>query len=130
MSMTIATTGRTAMAQALITDLGTGCKMKFYNGTRPAGLGALSGNTLLATVSWASNFGTATSGAVDVDEAGASQTSSGHVSGTPTFIDLTTSADVVKARIDLPTGSLTWTGTIATGQNITLTGLSLTMPHA
>lgn len=131
MSTSLSTTVRTAEMQAIITALGaTGSKMKFYNGTRPAGVGAVTGgNTLLATVSWTSvPMGSATGGTMDFDEASASQTSSGFTAGTPTFVDLTTSADVVVARVDLAAGAgnFQFTGSIAVGQNITLSALLFT----
>lgn len=125
---------RTTRAQAVITDVGaTGGKIKFYNGTVPATAGtALSGNTLLATGSWASvPIGTATSGTIDFDEASMTQTNSAHVNGTPTFIDLTTSADAVVARISLNvTGGFTFTGVITNGTNFTLTSLVITESNA
>ena len=47
------------------------------------------------------------------------------MNGTPTFVDITTSADAVVARIDIGVGAGNWqfTGTVATGQNVTLTSL-------
>jgi len=117
---------RTAVMQAIITAIGaTGGKMKLYNGTQPANAGAaLSGNTLLATLNWPSvPVGTATGGTIDFDEASATQNNATHVAGTPTFLDLTTSGDVVKFRIPLGAGFWTFTGAVATGQNVTLTSL-------
>lgn len=128
------TTVRTALAQAIITAAGaTAAKLKAYNGTIPSGVSAITGgNTLLASGSWPSGpIGTAGSGAIDYDEAGFSQTSSGFTAGTPTFIDITDSADTVVHRIELNVADgLTFTGTVATGQNLTLTSLSATMPGA
>lgn len=126
---------RTALAQAIIDGVGaTGAKLKAYNGALPAGVGPIVGgtNNLLASGQWAaSTIGTASNGAIDWNEAGFSQTSSGFVAGTPTFIDITTSADVVKYRIELNVANgWTFTGTIATGQNLTLTNLVSTMPGA
>jgi hypothetical protein len=128
------TTVRTALAQAIITAAGaTGAKLKLYNGTIPAAVGAVTGgNTLLASGQWASApIGTATSGAIDFDESGFTQTSSGFTAGTPTFADITTSADAVVHRIELNvTDGWTFTGAVVTGQNLTLTSLSVTMPGA
>lgn len=128
------TTVRTALAQAIITAAGaTGAKLKAYNGTIPAGVGAVTGgNTLLASGAWASGaIGTASSGAIDFDEAGFSQTSSGFTAGTPTFVDITDSSDVVVHRIELNVADgLTFTGAVAVGQNLTLSALSVTMPGA
>lgn len=127
--MSYSTAVRTANMQDIITAIGTGGKAKWYNGTRPANLGAVTGgNTLLATLTWASNIGTASAGVLDIDEAGAAQTAASHVNGTPTFVDFTTSGDAVVVRIPICGSApcITFTGTIATGQNITLTGLSIT----
>lgn len=127
MTMSLSTTVRTALAQAIITAAGAGAKLKLYNGTQPATAGtALSGNTLLASGTFGSVIGAAGSGAIDFDEAGFTQTSSGFTAGTPTFVDITTSADVVVARLSLGSGSWTFTGAVAVGQNITLTSLVFT----
>jgi hypothetical protein len=128
-AMSLSTTVRTARAQAIITAAGASAKLKFYNGTRPTGVGAVTGgNTLLASGTFGSTIGTATSGTLDFDEAGFTQTSSGFTSGSPTFVDITTSADVVVMRIDIGSGAGNWqfTGTVTTGQNITLTTLLIT----
>jgi hypothetical protein len=132
-ALSMSTTLRTARAQAIITAAGAGAKLKIYNGTRPAAVGAVTGgNTLLATVTFGSTIGTATSGTLDFDEAGATQTNSAHVAGTPTFADITTSGDVVVFRIDIGAGAGNWqfTGTVATGQNVSLTSLLITEGNA
>jgi hypothetical protein len=128
-ALNFSTTVRTARAQAVITAAGAGAKLKMYNGTRPASLGAVTGgNTLLATVTFGSTIGTATAGTLDFDEAGATQTNTSHVTGTPTFADITTSADVVVMRIDIAAGAGNWqvSGTVTNGQNVTLTSLLIT----
>lgn len=130
---TLRTTARTAMAAAIITDAGASAKLKGYNGARPAVLGAVTGgNTLLCTITFGATIGTAASGAVDFDEAGATQTNSAHVAGTPTFFDLTTSADVLVARVDVGAGADQWqfTGAVVNGQNVSLSGLALTTGNA
>lgn len=131
MTTTLRTSARTGMAQAIITDAGAGAKMKLYNGTRPSGVSAIGGgNTLLGTITFGAAIGTATSGTIDWDEAGASQTNASHVNGTPTFIDITTSADAIVGRLDLGGGEWTFTGTVQNGVDIDLTNLVWTMPHA
>ena len=133
MALNLRTSARTGVAQAIITDAGAGAKLKLYNGTRPAGVAAIGGgNTLLATLSWAGNIGTAAAGALDWDEAGAAQTNTSHVAGTPTFADITTSADVVVGRVDIAAGAGNWqfTGTVANAQNVTLTSLVFTAGNA
>jgi len=131
--ISLSTPTRTAMMGAVITQAGaTGAKLKLYNGcTIPTGVAAASGCTLLATLTWTSvPIGTATNGTIDWDEAGVSQTNSSHVNGTPTFGHITTSGDTVVSRVDICTGSnapcWTFTGSVANGQNVTLTGLVFT----
>ena len=127
------TTLRTTWAQDLITDAGAGSKLKGYTGALPAGVAPVGGgNTLLCTAVFAgAACGVATGGAVDWDEAGASQTPAGFAAGTPTFFDITTSADVVVGRFELNvTDGWTWSGAIAVGQPFSLTSLVSTMPGA
>lgn len=122
-------TVRSARAQAVITAAGAGAKLKLYNGTKPAAGGAVTGgNTLLASGAFGASIGTASATGIDFDEAGFTQTSSGFVNGTPTFCDITTSGDVVVARVDIGAGAGNWlfSGTVTTGQNITLTTLVIT----
>lgn len=119
--------------QAVITDAGaTGAKIKLYNaGAIPANVTPATGNTLLATGVWAAGpIGTAINGTIAYDAAGMTQTNSAHVAGVPTFAHLTTSADVVVARVDICTGSnapcWAFSGAIAPGQNMNLGGLVFT----
>ena len=130
--MRILTATRTALAQALIDALGTGATIKIYNGTVPTDLGTPAG-TLLATGTWTGvDIGTASAGAIDIDEAGIDQTNASHVDGTPTFVRLSTSGGTAIIDIAIGAGSDEWafTGTVANGQDITFTGLSITMPNA
>ena len=131
MATNFSTALRTAIVGALVTQAGASAKLKFYSGTRPSGVTAVGGGTtLLGTVTLGAAIGTTSAGAIDWDEASATQTNSSHVSGTPTFVDLTTSADTVLFRTDLGAGSWTFTGAIATGQNITLSSLVATAGNA
>jgi len=131
MATNFSTALRTAIVGALVTQAGASAKIKFYSGTRPSGVTAVGGGTtLLGTVTLGSTIGTTSSGAIDWDEAGATQSNGSHVSGTPTFVDLTTSADTILFRTDLGAGSWTFTGSIATGQNITLSSLVTTAGNA
>lgn len=128
MATNFSTALRTAIVGAIVTQAGGSAKLKFYSGTRPGGVTAVGGGTtLLGTVTLGSGgIGTTSSGAIDWDEASATQSNGSHVSGTPTFVDLTTSSDTVLFRTDLTGGSWTFTGSIATGQNITLSSLVTT----
>lgn len=113
--MKYSTTLRTARAQAVIDAAGTNPKVKFYNGTEsltPAG-------TLLATLNITGALGAAASGVIDFNET-VTQTNSSHVAGTPTFALITTSADVAVATIAIP-ANMTFSGTVATGVDVTLT---------
>ena len=131
MATNFSTAVRTAIVGALVTQAGASAKLKFYSGTRPAGVAAVgAGTTLLGTVVLGASIGTTGAGAIDWDEASATQTNTSHVSGTPTFVDLTTSADTVVFRTDLGAGSWTFTGSIATGQSITLSSLVTTAGNA
>jgi hypothetical protein len=131
MATNFSTSLRTSIVGALVTAAGSGAKLKFYSGTRPSGVAAVGGGTtLLGTVTLGATIGTTSSGAIDWDEAGATQSNGLHVSGTPTFVDLTTSGDTVLFRTDLTGGSWTFTGSIATGQNITLSSLVTTAGNA
>jgi len=111
--MKFSTTLRTARAQEIIDACGTNPKLKFYTGTEslaPAG-------TLLGTLNVTGDLGTASSGVIDFNET-VTQTNSSHVAGTPSFVVFTTSADVAVWSLVIP-GEMTFTGTIATGVNIT-----------
>ena len=112
--MKLTTALRNTRATDIITAAGANPKYKFYNGTEsltPAG-------TLLATLNVTGALGTATSGVIDINET-VTQTNSSHVSGTPTFVLITTSADVAVATLAIST-DMTFSGTIATGVDITL----------
>lgn len=113
--MKLTTALRNTRANAIITDAGTNPKYKFYTGTEslaPAG-------TLLATLNVTGALGTATSGVIDINET-ITQTNSSHVSGTPTFCLITTSADAAVATLTIP-GNMPFTGIVTTGVDTTLT---------
>lgn len=129
MTMTLSTAARTGICDALVTAIGSSGKMKIYNGTKPASLGAPAG-TLLATLTLGATAGTTSSGVLTFGSV--TQSNGSHVDGTPTFVRFTTSADVVVADIDTGggAGNLTFTGTVVSGQNVTVTGLTWTAPNA
>lgn len=112
--MKFATTLRSTRATDIVNAAGSNPKIKFYNGTEsltPAG-------TLLATLSVTGALGTVSNGVIDINET-VTQTNANHVSGTPTFALITTSADVAVATLAI-SGDMTFTGTIATGVDVTL----------
>lgn len=125
MALAFSTTLRTARAQAIVTAAGANAKMKFYDGTRPASGAATTTQTLLATLVAGTTIGTAASGALDFDEASFTQTNSSHVNGTPTWVRITTSADVFVADLSIP-ADMTFSGTIANGVNVTLNASTIT----
>lgn len=129
MALAFSTTLRNNRAQAIIDAAGaSGAKLKFYNGTRPATGGTATG-TLLATLNFTGAIGTATAGVIDINEAGITQTNTSHVSGTPTWVRMTTSADAFVADWSIP-GDFTFNGTIANGVNISLSTSTITEGNA
>lgn len=126
MALALATTLRNTRAADIITAMGSSGKMRFYSGTRPATGGAET--TVLATLTFNTAFGTATNGVIDVNET-VTQTNANHVSGTPTWVRLMTSADAFVADLSIGT-DITFSGTIATGVDITLTNCTITEGNA
>lgn len=118
MAATLSTAARNSRMDGLNTAIGASGKAKLYNGSKPASLGAPAG-TLLATLVGGSSFFSNASGVGTFSIY--TQTNSSHVTGTPTFVRITTSADVVVADIDIGAGAgnITFTGTVTNGQNIT-----------
>lgn len=123
--MKLTTALRNIRAIDIITAAGTNPKLKYYSGAEsltPAG-------TLLATLNITGALGTATSGVIDVNET-VTQTSSGFTAGTPTFILVTTSADVAVCTLLIGTDA-TFTGTVATSVDIAVTaGATITEGNA
>jgi hypothetical protein len=122
MALGLSTTLRSTRATDIVTAIGASGKIKFYNGTQPATGGTAT--TLLATLVGGSVIGTVSSGVLTLGSV--TQTNSGHVSGTPTWVRFTTSADVFVADINIGSGGMTFTGTIATGVDITLGASTIT----
>jgi hypothetical protein len=112
--MKLKTALREILAAAIISDAGTNPKMKYYTGSEsltPAG-------TLLATLNITGALGTSSGGVIDYNET-VTQNNALHVSGTPTFILITTSADVAVTTLLL--GGVDGTSTpIATGVNVSI----------
>jgi hypothetical protein len=131
------TTTRNEFANALVTRLGASAVFRAYNGTKPAAQGAVTSQTLMATLTFgttvtAANGGTAggvTGGVLTFG--GFTQTNGSHVAGTPTWVRLSTSGGTVICDIDVGAGStnIQWPSAIVTSQNIT-GSLTMTMPNA
>ena len=128
MTIALSTATRNARIQAIITAAGAAAKMKFYDGTRPAS-GAVAGGNLLATLTSGSVIGTASGGVLDFDEASFTQTNTNHVNGTPTWVRITTSADVWVADLSIP-ADMTFTGAITNGLDVTLGACSIAEGNA
>jgi hypothetical protein len=121
---------RTAWAQALIDDLGASHLIKFYNGTQPADTAtAISGPTLLATLTADATPGSVTTGVLTFDAANYTQTNSSHVNGTPTWMSLQKSDGTRVYELGTADG-LTFTGTIQTGVDIARGAWTWTAPDA
>ena len=121
MALNNSTALRQANSQNRVTQAGATAQWRVYNGVRPVGSGAVTGvNTLLATLIAGATIGTATNGALDIDEAGLTQTVGSHLNGTGTFIDLTTSAGVLVSRADIGAGAgnVQINGPVVTGQPV------------
>jgi hypothetical protein len=127
-TLTISTASRQNMATALLADI-SGGTIKLYNGSKPAALGTPAG-TLLATLNLGAPAGTATNGVITIGSV--TQTNTSHVNGTPTFIRFSDSGGTAVADIDIGAGAgnVQFSGTVVNGQNVTVTGLTLTMPNA
>jgi hypothetical protein len=131
------TTTRNEFANALVTRLGANAVMRAYNGTKPAAQGAVTSQTLMATLTFgttvtAANGGTAggvTGGVLTFG--GFTQSNGSHVAGTPTWVRYTQAGGGIVIDIDVGAGStnLQWPSPIVTGQNIT-GSLVMTMPNA
>lgn len=127
-ALTISTASRTSMANALLADINGGT-IELWNGTKPASLGSPTG-ALLATLTMGTPAGTVSNGVLTIGSV--TQTNSSHVAGTPTFVRFKSSGGLVRMDIDIGsgTGNVQFTGTVVNGQNVTVTGLTVTMPNA
>lgn len=123
-TLTFSTAARSAQMTG-VNGLLAGGTIELWNGTKPAALGTPAG-TKLATLTLGSPAGTVASGVLTIGAV--TQTNSAHVSGTPTFIRFKDSGGAVVADIDIGSGAgtVSFTGTVTTGQNVTVTGLTLT----
>lgn len=115
---------RQARAQASITRYGAGAQIVQLNGTRPAGLAARSGNTVLSTGTFGAVVGTASPTGIDWDEAGITQNAALHVTGTPTFIEILTSAGVLCSRHDVNIAGHPTAAAVVTGTPVVYSGLN------
>jgi hypothetical protein len=127
MALSFSTALRTTRSTAIVTEAGvSNATMKFYNGTKPASLGAVSTQTLLATLTFSSVIGTVANGVLTFGAV--SQNNANHVNGTPTWVRISKADTTVVMDIDIGAGNgnMQFTGTVATGVNITLNASTLT----
>lgn len=129
-ALSFVTSLRQARCQAIVTAAGANAVVEGRTGSKPAttpGAGALpaASGTLLATLTAGTVLGTCTAGSLDFDEASFTQTAGSHVAGTPGHFRLKTSGGTAIADIDVCGSApcLTFTGTVATGQTVTLTNI-------
>ena len=127
MTLALSTTLRDTRSTAIVTAAGASAKIKFYNGTRPATGAAITSQTLLATLTGGSTIGTVSSQVLTFSSV--TQSNGSHVSGTPTWVRITTSGDVFVADMTIGT-DMTFSGTIATGVDITLGATTITEGNA
>lgn len=137
MTYTLRTSARTAMAAGIITDAGTACRWKFYTGTKPAAMSAVTVQTLLATIAHSGALGTAANGVLTIDVSGQSNVAASNTNGTPTWARLETSAGaaVIDADCRLPTDPadntrITVSAAVSAGAPFSMASSTLTMPNA
>lgn len=105
MAVKLTTANRTARADALITEIGNGAKVRLYSGTRPANVAAAITGTLLAELTGGSPFAPAASNGSFTANA-ITQDSAADAAGTATHFRIF-KADGTTAVLD---GDVTATG--------------------
>ena len=115
---------RTDICSAYVTRLGAGSILRTYNGAAPAGVAAVTGaNTLLCTHTATGVLGVATATGIDVTETNFANVAANNIGGTPTFVDVCTSAGVVEDRCLTPGDGWSFSAAVVTAQAVALTGL-------
>lgn len=129
-ALSFVTSLRQGRCNLIVTTAGANAVVEARTGSKPAttpGAGALPAatGTLLATMTGGTVLGTCTNGSLDFDEASFTQNTASHVAGTPGYFRLKTSGGTAIADIDVCGSApcLTFTGTVATGQTVTLTNI-------
>lgn len=123
---------RTGQAQAYITNLGNNPILRAYAGANPGGVLPITGaNTLQATFTATGVLGVAAPAGVDVTETNFANVAANNVGGlTTTFMDVCSSAGVVRSRIKIPADGITVAPAITTGQPASLSGLTIPVGNA
>jgi hypothetical protein len=125
----LAAATRNSMLNPLVTLLNGGT-LEFYTGTQPAtGDTALSGNTLLGTLTFNATSGTVASGTLTLNAV--TQDSAADATGTATFARMKTSGAVVVGDVDVGTSGASInmnTTSIVTGGPISITSGTISIP--
>lgn len=127
MPLSFSTSLRTARATAVVTDAGSAnSTLRYYNGVKPVALGVITSQTLLATLTFTGALGTVTNGVLTLGAT--TQNNASHVNGTPTWVRISHSNATIVLDIDIGAGAgnMQFTGTVATGVNVTLNPSTLT----
>lgn len=127
MALSFSTALRTGRATAIVTEAGvSNATMKFYNGTKPASLGAVSTQTLLATLTFSGVVGTVSNGVLTFGAT--TQNNVTHINGTPTWVRIAKADNTIVMDIDVGAGAgnLQFTGTVANGVNVVVNTSTLT----
>lgn len=116
----------------IITDVGTGALYKIYSGTPPATVAtALSGNTLLATLTVSGAFGATSGGVLTLTDPA---TADAVATGTASFLRITTSGGTAKVQGTVGTSGTDFTintTSIVTGGPVEMIGTNtITAPGA
>ena len=132
MALFASDTLRNAWCDAITTALGTSGLIKIYDGSVPASeAAALSGNTLLGTLTLSATAAPAASGGVWTASSITSD-SSADATGTATFFRATTSGGtvVLQGAVSTSGAELNLSSTsITLGQPIAVTSFTITAPH-
>ena len=111
---------RNARMTSIVTEAGAGALIKAYDGTRPANGGAISGNTLIGTLTCDTTLGTVSGGVLTFGTI--TGDSAADASGTPTFVRILKSDGTTwVADFDTPTFPA-----CTAGQPIDITSLTVT----
>lgn len=121
---------REDIADAIVALLGSNATIKIYTGTKPAGPAtAITGQTLLGTLTCASTFGTYATGVLTANSI--TQDSAADNTGTATWFRIATSGgtDLIDGTVGTSGSDLNLnTTSIVSGGPISISSLTLTMP--
>lgn len=128
--MQLSTTQRNNRLNNLVSNIGTGAKLKIYTGSAP-GVGNSATGTLLSTISLPSTAWTVASGVATLS--GTWQDTSAAASGTPGYWRITDSTGATvyaEGTAGVSSGELSFTTTISLGGTVTVTAFTLTEGNA